>query len=111
MRGGAGGGDPGSLRPSSRGAWRRIYVVCAAVALYLNVFVGIVQAFQKVPALAAMAPKQIEPPFVVTQLVVLVLFIVLTIGAAKRVPRRVRPHGMIGSCAHRGPADAVTRLY
>jgi hypothetical protein len=66
------------------GAWRRIYVVWAAVALYLNVFVGIVQAFQKVPALAAMAPKQTEPPFVVTQLVVLVLFIVLTIGAAKR---------------------------
>jgi len=66
------------------GAWRRIYVVCAAVALYLNVFVGVVQAFQKVPALAAMAPKQTEPPFVVTQLVVLALFMVLTIVAAKR---------------------------
>jgi hypothetical protein len=66
------------------GAWRRIYVVCAAVALYLNVFVGVVQAFQKVPALAAMAPRQTEPPFVVTQLVVLALFIVLAIVAAKR---------------------------
>jgi hypothetical protein len=66
------------------GAWRRIYVICAAVALYLNVFVGVVQAFQKVPALAAMAPKQTEPPFVVTQLVVLALFIVLTVVAAKR---------------------------
>src|SRR5207249_2258956 len=36
-----------------RGAWRRIYVVCAAVALYLNIFVGVVQAFLKVPALQA----------------------------------------------------------
>ena len=66
------------------GPWRRVYVICAAVALYLNVFVGVVQAFQKVPALTALAPKQTEPPFVVTQLVVLVLFIVLTIAAAKR---------------------------
>lgn len=67
-----------------RGAWRRIYVVCAAVALYLNVFVGVVQAFEKVPALSALAPKQTEPPFVITQLAVLVLFIGLTIVAAKR---------------------------
>jgi len=66
------------------GAWRRIYVVCALVALYLNVFVGVVQAFQKVPALAEVAPNQTELPFVVTQLIVLVLFIVLTIGSAKR---------------------------
>src|SRR5216684_3845277 len=55
-----------------RGAWCRIYVVGAAVALYLNVFVGVVQAFEKVPALSALAPKQTEPPFVITQLVVLV---------------------------------------
>src|SRR2546425_12367714 len=41
-----------------RGAWRWIYVVCAAVALYLNVFVGVVQAFLKVSALRAMAPHQ-----------------------------------------------------
>jgi hypothetical protein len=66
------------------GPWRPVYVICAAVALYLNVFVGVVQAFQKVPALTALAPKQTEPPFVVAQLVVLVLFIVLTIAAAKR---------------------------
>lgn len=65
------------------GAWRRVYVICAAVALYLNVFVGVVQAFQKVPALTALAPNQTELPFVVTQLVVLALFIALTIAAAK----------------------------
>src|SRR5258706_11417977 len=44
------------------GAWRRVYVVCAVVALYFNVFVGVVQAFLKIPALNAMAPKQTEPP-------------------------------------------------
>src|SRR5205809_5169225 len=57
------------------GAWRWIYVVSAAIALYLNVFVLVVQAFEKVPALKAMAPTQSEPPFLVAQLVVLALFI------------------------------------
>lgn len=66
------------------GAWRRIYVVCAVVALYLNVFVGVVQSFLKIPALNAMAPKQTEPPFVVAQGVVLALFVVLGIAAAIR---------------------------
>lgn len=66
------------------GAWRRIYVIGAAAALYLDVFVGVAQAFQKVPALAAMAPRQNEPPFVVAQLVVLALFIGLTVVATKR---------------------------
>ena len=66
------------------GSWRWIYVVAAMIALYLNVFVGIVQAFQKVPALKAIAPMQTEPPFAVTQLVVLGLFILIGIVAAIR---------------------------
>ena len=66
------------------GAWRWIYVVGAVVALYLNVFVLIVQSFQKVAALKAMAPTQSEPPFLVTQLVVMALFVVLGIVAAKK---------------------------
>jgi hypothetical protein len=66
------------------GAWRRTYVVCAALALYLNVLVLVVQAFEKVPALKALAPTQKEPPFVVAQLVVLALFVALTIFAVKR---------------------------
>jgi hypothetical protein len=65
------------------GAWRWIYVVTAMIALYLNVFVLIVQAFLKVPALKAMAPTQSEPPFLVTQLVVLAIFVALTILEAK----------------------------
>lgn len=48
------------------GAWRLIYVVCAAAALYLNVFVGIAQAFMKVSALHALAPQQTGPPFLAT---------------------------------------------
>src|SRR5262245_42125028 len=50
------------------GGWRRIYVVGAVIALYLNVFVLIVQAFQKIPPLNALAPTQSEPPFLLTQL-------------------------------------------
>jgi len=73
-----------------REAWRRVYVACAALALYLNVFVGVVQAFLKVPTLKALAPKQTEPPFVVSQGIVLVLVVVLSIVAAIRF-RAERP--------------------
>lgn len=66
------------------GAWRWIFVASAAVALYLNVFVAVVQAFMKVPALKALAPTQKEPPFLVAQLIVLAVFVVLTILAMKR---------------------------
>ena len=66
------------------GSWRWIYVVTAMIALYLNVFVLVVQSFEKAPALKALAPTQSEPPFLVAQLVVLALFIVLTIFAAKK---------------------------
>ena len=66
------------------GLWRRTYVITAVIALYLNVFVLIVQLFQKVPALKAIAPTQSEAPFKVTQLVALVLFVVLGGSAAIR---------------------------
>jgi hypothetical protein len=66
------------------GHWRWIYVVTAVIALYLNVFVGVVQAFLKVPALHAMAPTQTEQPFKLTQLVVLAIFVLLGIIAAIR---------------------------
>ena len=66
------------------GSWCWIYVVTAMIALYLNIFVLVVQSFEKVPALKAMAPTQSEPPFLVAQLVVLALFIVLTIFAVKK---------------------------
>jgi glucose-6-phosphate-specific signal transduction histidine kinase len=65
-------------------AWRWIYVVSAAGALCLNVFVGVVQAFLKVPPLNAIAPNQTEWPFLVRQLVVVTLFVVLAIVAVLR---------------------------
>jgi hypothetical protein len=64
------------------GAWRWIYAVTAMIALYFNVFVLVVQLFQKVPALKALAPTQSEPPFAVVQLVVLAAFAALTVTAA-----------------------------
>jgi hypothetical protein len=75
------------------GAWRWIYVISSAVALYLNVFVGVVQAFLKVPALNAIAPNQTEPPFLLTQLVVVTAFAVLAIVAAAR--SRNEPFGVV----------------
>jgi hypothetical protein len=68
------------------GAWRRAYVISAVISLYLNVFVLIAQLFMKVPALRALAPTQAEPPFLVTQVVVMVVFIVLGFLAGKRFP-------------------------
>jgi hypothetical protein len=64
------------------GAWRWIYVVGALLTLYFNVFVLIVQSFQKIPALKALAPTQTEPPFQIAQLVALALFLLLTIISA-----------------------------
>ena len=66
------------------GGWRRVYVICAMLALYLNVFVAVVQAFLKMAVLKALAPTQKEPPFMVAQLVVLLIFAGLTILAARR---------------------------
>jgi hypothetical protein len=73
------------------GAWRRVYVICAVMALYLNAFVGVVQAFLKVLALNAMAPTQSEPPFAVAQVLVLVLFVVL--GSLAAIRFRPEPAG------------------
>lgn len=66
------------------GVWRPIYVVSAVLALYLNVFVLIVQLFLKVPALHALAPTQAEPPFATSQLGVLVVFVALGVAATRR---------------------------
>ena len=66
------------------GAWRWIYVVAAVLALYLNVFVAVVQAFRKLAFLQPFAPTQSEPPFIVAQVVVLVVFAVLGFLAVKR---------------------------
>jgi hypothetical protein len=66
------------------GAWRWVYVATAVTSLYLNCFVLIVQMFQKLPALHALAPNQSEPPFQIAQGLLLAAFIVLGIMAARR---------------------------
>jgi hypothetical protein len=63
------------------GAARWIYATGAVIALYLNVFVAVVKAFAKIPFLHSLAPTQSEAPFVVTELVVLVLVLVLGVAA------------------------------
>jgi hypothetical protein len=66
------------------GAWRWVYIGSATAALYLNVFVGVVQAFQKLPFLQPLAPTQSEPPFLVAQIAVLVIFVAFGILAVIR---------------------------
>lgn len=66
------------------GAWRRTYSITAVIALYLNVFVLIVQLFLKIPALKAIAPTQSEPPFQIAQLAALLIFAVLAVLAARK---------------------------
>ncbi|WP_407185910.1 hypothetical protein [Bradyrhizobium centrosematis] len=71
------------------GIWRPVYIVTAMVSLYFNVFVLVIQSFLKVPALAALAPAVPPAPpsgpvFAVVQGIVLVFFVVLTVGAWRR---------------------------
>jgi hypothetical protein len=63
------------------GAWRWIYVGGAVIALYLNIFVLIVQSFQKIPFLHPLAPTGSEPPFLAAEGALLVIFVVLGIFA------------------------------
>ncbi|MDZ4367618.1 MAG: hypothetical protein U0987_11425 [Afipia sp.] len=66
------------------GVWRTVYVVTAMLALWFNVFVLIAQSFQKVALLNVYAPTGAEPPFAITQGIVLVFFIGLIILGIKR---------------------------
>ncbi len=73
------------------GAWRGTYIVTAVLSLYLNAFVGVVQAFQKLPALHQLAPNGSEPPFAIAQLVVFAALALL----GYRSLRRFHPPGAI----------------
>jgi hypothetical protein len=66
------------------GAWRWIYVTTALLALYLNCFVAVVQAFQKIPALHALAPKGTEGAFVAAQVTLMLAFILIGVVSVKR---------------------------
>jgi len=71
------------------GGWRKTYVISALLALYLNVFVLVVQSFQKIPALKEIAPTQKELPFAIAQLVVLVACFAL--GGVAAIKFREQP--------------------
>jgi len=81
------------------GRWRWIYVLTVIAALYFNVLVLVIQSFQKIPFLNPAAPV-VGPPFtepanghfVITQAVVLALFVVLGIAALVRF----RPSRFLG---------------
>lgn len=65
-------------------SWRWIYVVGAVLALYLNVFVAVVQSFLKISVLHALAPTQKESPFLAAQLVVMAIFVLIGIRAVQK---------------------------
>jgi hypothetical protein len=66
------------------GVWCSAFVVGAILSQYLNVFVLLVQLFQKMPVLQEIAPTQTEPAFVLTQLLTLVVFLAIGFLAVKR---------------------------
>jgi len=68
------------------GVWRWIYVITAVLALYFNMFVAVIQAFEKVGVLKAIAPTQSEPPFLFTQAILLGLFVLMAILGVMRFP-------------------------
>ena len=75
------------------GAWRRIHAAGVVLATYLNTFVLVVQLFRRLPALIVSAPTQSEPPFAITQLLVLALFVWLGVAADRAF--RAAPVGMV----------------
>lgn len=66
------------------GHWRGTFVAGATISQWLNVFVLVAQAFQKVPALHGFAPTGTEPPFGAVEGVVLLMFGALAVVAWRR---------------------------
>lgn len=69
------------------GVWRTVYVVCSMTALWFNVFIFIVQSFEKVPFLHALAPTGGELIVRFVQLAVLLVFVAL----GRRAVRQFHP--------------------
>jgi hypothetical protein len=66
-----------------RSGWRATYIGCAVAALYLNAFVGVVQAFDKIAPLHALAPSGGGPVFGAAQGIVLIAFIAIAVVAIR----------------------------
>jgi hypothetical protein len=69
------------------GAWRTAYGLTLAVAVYLDAFVALVQAFLKIPALNALAPTQQSPGFIIGHSLLLIAFIALGIASLRGLRR------------------------
>jgi len=87
------------------GAWRGVYVVGSVLVLYLNVFVLVDQLFKRIPALIVLAPTHQEPPYLLTQLIVMALFLPLGFAAFKRF----RPAGGVPARGRAVPVGVPTR--
>ena len=72
-------------------SWRWVYVASAVLALYLNVFVLVAQAFQKIAFLNRLAPTQSDPGFIIAQLFVLIIFVVVGIMAVRSFHPEIKP--------------------
>lgn len=67
------------------GPWRTVYAAGATAALWLNVAIGVMQAFARSTTVQALAPPYLlTKPYLLTQLVVLAVFVALGILAVKR---------------------------
>ncbi|WP_439638624.1 hypothetical protein [Nevskia sp.] len=69
------------------GGWRSAYGATLAVAIYLDAFVALVQAFLKIPALHALVPSDRSPGFAIGQGLLLVIFLALGIPAVRGLRR------------------------
>ena len=92
-------------RKHLEGAWRGVYVIGSVLVLYLNVLVLVNQLFRRIPALIVLAPTQKEAPFVLTQLIVLALFVPLGFTAYQRF----RPAGVAAGRGRTVPAGVPNR--
>lgn len=66
------------------GSWNPIYALTAVGAVYLNVLITTAQSFLHVRVLKELAPTQDSPIYVAVKVVLLMLFIVIALMAAKR---------------------------
>lgn len=79
------------------GPWRGIFVAGATIALYLNAFIGVMQAFGKIAFLRALPPTAFASPLLLAHLLMLAICVWLGVHAFASLqpgvtkPRRVRP--------------------
>lgn len=74
---------------ASRGVWRQVDILALLFTEYFLIFVGIAQAFLKIPTLHAIAPTGMETPFKIAQGVLFTVLIVVAVIAIRTRPRLI----------------------